>query len=45
MSLASDSITEILNEIGNELTNQISLANNADKKINSKKLIQQSETF
>ena len=45
MSLTSNSIIEILNEIGNELVNQISLANNADKKINSKKLAQQSDTL
>ena len=41
----SHSITEILNEIGNELANQISLANNADKKIDSRKLAQQSDTL
>ena len=45
MSLASNSITEILNEIGNELANQISLANNTDKKIDSGKLAQQSDTL
>jgi hypothetical protein len=45
MSLASNSITEILNEIGNELANQISLANNADEKIDSRKLAQQSYTL
>ena len=42
MSLVSNSITEILNEIGNELVNQISLANKADKKIDSRKLAQHS---
>ena len=41
----SHSITEILNEIGNELANQISLANNTDKKIDSRKLAQQSDTL
>jgi len=41
----SHSITEILNEIGNELANQISLANNADKEIDSRKLAQQSDTL
>ena len=30
MSLTSNTITEILNEIRNELTNQISLVNNTD---------------
>jgi len=46
MSLASNSITEILNEIGNELANQISLVNgNTDKKIDSRKLAQQSDTL
>ncbi len=46
MSLASNSITEILNEIGNELANQISLVNdNADEKIDSRKLVQQSDTL
>ena len=45
MSLVSHSLTEILNEIGTELTNQISLANNADKKIDSRKLAQQSDTL
>ncbi len=45
MSLASNSITEILNEIGTELANQISLANNTDKKIDSRKLAQQSDAL
>jgi len=46
MSLVSNSITEILNEIGNELANQISLVNgNTDKKIDSRKLAQQSDTL
>ena len=45
MSLTSNSITEILNEIGNELTNQISSANDTDKKIDSRKLAQQSDTL
>ena len=45
MSLASHSITVILSEIGNELANQISLANNADKKIDFRKLAQQSDTL
>ena len=45
MSLASNLITEILNEIGDELTNQISLTKNTDKKIDSRKLAQQSNTL
>ena len=45
MSITSNSITEILNEIGTELANQISLANNTDKKIDSRKLAQQSDTL
>ena len=45
MSLTSNSITEILNEIGNELTNQISSANDTDKKIDFRKLAQQSDTL
>ena len=45
MSLTSNSITEILNEIGNELANQISSANDTDKKIDSRKLAQQSDTL
>jgi len=35
-------LTKILGQIGNELTNQISLAKNIDKKINGQKLNQQS---
>ena len=34
--------TEILTQIKNELTNQISLAKNIDEKINTQKLVQQS---
>ena len=34
--------TEILTQINNELTNQISLAKNMDEKINTQKLVQQS---
>ena len=45
MSLVSNSITEILNEIGIELANEISLANNTDNKIDSRKLAQQSDTL
>ncbi len=45
MSITSNSITEILNEIGTELANQISLANNTDKKIDSRKLAQQSDAL
>ncbi|MDH5432160.1 MAG: hypothetical protein OEW78_09840 [Nitrosopumilus sp.] len=39
MSLVSNQITEILNEINDELANQISLANNTDKKIETRKLV------
>ena len=39
----SHSITKILNEIGTELVNQISLTNNTDKKIDSRKLARQSD--
>ena len=45
MSLVSHSLTEILNEIGDELANQISLANNIDEKIDTRKLVQQSNTL
>jgi len=45
MSPVSNSITEILNEIGAELANQISSANDTDKKIDSRKLAQQSDTL
>ena len=43
MSLVSNTLTEILNEIGDELTNQISLVKNTDVKIDAKKLSQQSK--
>jgi hypothetical protein len=36
-------LTKILVQIGNELTNQISFAKNTDEKINTKKLLQQSD--
>jgi hypothetical protein len=36
-------LTKILVQIGNELSNQISFAKNTDEKINTKKLLQQSE--
>lgn len=39
MSVTSNQITKILNEIGTELVNQISLVSNADEKIDSKKLV------
>ena len=42
MSITSNSITKILNEIETELMNQISLTSNTDKKIDSRKLVQQS---
>lgn len=40
-----NSLNSILNKIGTELANQISLVNNIDGKIDSKKLIQQSYTL
>ena len=38
-------LNSILNQIGTEITNQISLANNIDKKIDSRKLAHQSDTL
>jgi len=38
-------LTKILTQIGNELTNQISLAKNIDEKINIQKLSQQSDSL
>ncbi len=43
MVLVSNELTEILNEIGDELINQISSAKNIDEKIDPKKLSQQSK--
>ncbi|MFB5635585.1 MAG: hypothetical protein ACE5RB_03040 [Nitrosopumilus sp.] len=45
MDLASNTLTELLNEIGDELTNQISLAKNADAVIDTRKLFHQSTTL
>ena len=45
MSLVINKLTGILNEIGIELANQISLANNTDKKIDTRKLVQLSKTL
>ena len=45
MSLASDSLIEILNDIGTELTSQISLANDPDKKTDAGKLARQSDVL
>ena len=42
MSLEFKSLTEILDQIGSELTNQISLAKNMDQTIDTRKLSQQS---
>jgi len=42
MSLEFRSLTEILDQIGSELTNQISLAKNMDQTIDTRKLSQQS---
>ncbi|MCV0401387.1 MAG: hypothetical protein K5777_05355 [Nitrosopumilus sp.] len=43
MTLISNSLSKILNEIGDELTSQISLVKNTDTKIDTKKLLQQSK--
>ena len=41
----SNALAELLNEINDELANQISLANSMDKKIDARKLVQQSKTL
>jgi len=41
----SNTLTELLNEINDELANQISLANKMDKKIDTRKLVQLSNTL
>ncbi|WP_420545306.1 hypothetical protein [Nitrosopumilus sp.] len=41
----SNALTELLNEINDELVNQISLANSMDKKIDTRKLVQLSHTL
>jgi hypothetical protein len=43
VSLAPNSVPEILNEIGTELTRLISLANNTDVKIDSRKIVHHSD--
>ncbi len=45
MSFVLNPLTEILNEIKNELANKISLAKNADTKIDARKLALQSNTL
>jgi hypothetical protein len=40
----SNALIELLNEINNELTNQISLVKNADAKIDTRKLFQLSNS-
>jgi cell fate (sporulation/competence/biofilm development) regulator YlbF (YheA/YmcA/DUF963 family) len=45
MSIVLNPLTEILNEIKNELTHQISLTKNADTKIDTRKLAHQSKTL
>lgn len=42
MALEFNALTEILNQIGSELTNQISLAKNLEQKIDTRKLSRQS---
>jgi len=41
----SNPLAELLNEINDELANQISLASNMDKKIDTRKLVQLSKTL
>ncbi|MDH3341433.1 MAG: hypothetical protein OEL84_09160 [Nitrosopumilus sp.] len=41
----SNALTELLNEINDELANQISLANSMNKKIDTRKLFQLSKTL
>lgn len=45
MTNEHNSLNLILNQIGDELTNQIALANNINDKIDIKKLVQQSKTL
>ena len=45
MYLMSNALTELLNEINDELANQISLANSMNKKIDTRKLVQLSNTL
>ena len=45
MYLMSNALIELLNEINDELTNQISLVKNADAKIDTRKLFQLSNTL
>ena len=45
MYLMSNALIELLNEINNELTNQISLVKNAGAKIDTRKLFQLSKTL
>jgi len=45
MYLMSNALTELLNEIDDELANQISLANSMDKKIDTRKLVQLSNAL
>ena len=40
-----NTLTELLNEINDELANQISLANSMNKKIDTRKLVQLSKTL
>ena len=45
MYLMSNALTELLNEINDELANQISLANSMNKKIDTRKLVQLSNAL
>ena len=45
MGIVSNALKELLNEINNELTNQISLVKNTQTKIDTRKLFHQSDTL
>ena len=45
MEIVSNTLTELLNEINNELTNQISLVKNPQTKIDTRKLFHQSDAL
>ena len=45
MYIMSNALAELLTEINNELTNQISLAKNMDVKIDTRKLVEQSKNL
>ena len=45
MGIVSNALIELLHEINNELTNQISLVKNTQTKIDTRKLFHQSDTL